>query len=93
MPVKPEAKRESNLAKANEQKPIKLLSSAVGVVVIWLYGALVFGFLLSTLTDLFVGHISEMGNLILFAASCGVFGEVELVYRVLYVITVQNTSF
>ncbi len=72
--------RFTRVIKQHEQKSIRLLSSAVGVVVIWLYGALVFGFLLSVLTDLFAGHISEMGNLLISATFSTILIMV-LVYR------------
>ena len=54
--------------KQHEQKSLRYLSSAVGVIVIWVYGVLVFGFILSALTELLAGTISEMGDLILSAA-------------------------
>jgi len=66
--------------KQYEQKSLKLLSSAVGVVVIWVYGILVFGFILSALTELFAGAISEMGELIL-SASFSTALILVLVYR------------
>jgi len=47
---------------------LSLLSNAVGVIIIWMYGVLVFGFILSVLTDFLAGAISEMGSLILSAA-------------------------
>jgi len=54
--------------KQYEQKSLRLLSSAAGVIVIWVYGVLVFGFVLSGLTDLYGDAISEMGDLLLSAA-------------------------
>lgn len=49
------------------EESLKLLSNAVGLIVTWMYGVLVFGLILSALTELFTGVISEMGDLILSA--------------------------
>jgi len=63
-----------------EEKSLRWLSSAVGVIVAWMYGILVFGFVLSGLEEWFTGSISEMGDLILSAAFSTVLIMI-LVYR------------
>lgn len=63
-----------------DNKSLRLRSSAVGVIVIWMYSVLVFGFILSALTELFAGAISEMGDLIL-SAAFSTFLIIFLVYR------------
>jgi len=66
--------------KRYEQKSLRLLSNAVGVIVMWMYGILVFGFVLSGLTDLYADAISEMGNLVLSAVFSAVL-IIGLVWR------------
>ncbi len=51
---------------AGDKIPI-LLSSALGVVIVWGYGITVFGLFMSAVASLFPGSISEMGDLVLSA--------------------------
>ena len=59
---------------------LRLRSSALGVIVAWTYGIIVFGLLLSGITDLFPNGISEMGDLLISA----VFSSALIIVLVYY---------
>ena len=50
-----------------EDRVPMLLSSALGVIIVWTYAVVVFGFFVSGIMDLSPGAISEMGDLVLSA--------------------------
>ncbi|MCK5012618.1 MAG: CPBP family intramembrane metalloprotease [Candidatus Omnitrophica bacterium] len=57
-----------------------LISSALGVIIVWFYGVIAFGLLTSAAMDLTAGAISEMGDLLLSVVFSS-FLIVILVYR------------
>jgi len=72
--------RRDRFTRAIKRTSLSLLSNAVGVIIAWMYGILVFGFALTALTDFFAGAISQMGSLILSVAFSTVLIMI-LVYR------------
>jgi len=69
-----------SLERDQEQRLLTLLSSALGVVIVWIYGVVVFGFFVSGISDFFTNTVSEMGDLVLSATFSSVL-IVGLVYQ------------
>jgi len=70
----------NTLAWNSAHKFLILLSSALGVIIIWTYGVVVFGFFISGLMDFSRGAISEMGDLVLSSAFSSVL-IISLIYQ------------
>ena len=64
----------------SDQETSTLLSSALGVIIVWTYGVVVFSLFTSGIMDLAQGAISKMGDLILSAVFSSFLG-VSLVYQ------------
>lgn len=62
--------KRQKFSRRSENQPditLHVLSNAVGVIVLWIYGIMVFGIFLNGLEEIFPGRISVMGDLLMSA--------------------------